>query len=737
MRSLLRRAVIVGTGLIAGVVWSGCTAKKATEYVTGISTQVSVPRDIKAIRLQISRDGALQYCQGYRVYDGKVILPRSLGSFASTGSAVTSGPISFTITGVTSDDLTADFFNGNCSPPNPNGSDSVHLLRRSTQPYIPDEIRFLPMPLKYSCYDKLCLSEDNSTDLTCKGGKCMPASLSEDQARLAFPPYQPELADGTGGDCFSLKECFNSGFPAVEVDPATCTYAVPLSASAPPPFNPLADPFRQQQCAVDSDCLTSGKCTILDPTAVAPNKPGRCEVFKPGTPWDGTNVQVVYDGGRNREILDLDADEGFVFSDPANPQRFKLAPGLCEMVKGVDDKGQPTTHRITAVLANGTCQPKRLAQPFCASDQNTVMGAKPDGTAANPNPPKVCNTVRLDPPKSALALVVANTSAHADFFASDKIATVDLPLQDPALAKTELSLFYSPGVNDLTQCTATAAAEIPLTNLGAVREQVTANLLSKKDSLVSGHDPAGGHLLHEVVGQAYQQLANLDATYFRRAVVILDNQYSPDCGGALAGDPTNLTDDGGDVGKAKRGELVTPADPTKAVYTYAIKLVVLPPEAVPTGDPVPDPDLNKIVIAGEPAGANYNPYSMGTGALAKNAKDAFQQIVNNLATCVYDVPTDNPLVPAPVDGATVSFTDPLTGTTSKIAHGDCTVENAPGAGWGFAATAPANKKRILLCKDSCTAYRNVLSNASNFALVYQQPAIAVPLFAHDPSCDPQ
>ncbi|MDF2693532.1 MAG: hypothetical protein K0S65_1915, partial [Labilithrix sp.] len=275
MPSFVRRTIILGTCLGAGMVWSGCEAKQATEYVTGISTQVSVPRDLKAVRVEVSVNGVPQFCQGYRVYDGKVQLPRSLGTFANSDRAITSGPITYTIAGVTSADTEAEFF-ATCRSAKVS-EDSVRILRRSRQPYIKDEILFLPMPLKYSCYDKQCGDEE-----TCKGGKCVSATLTEEQARLAFPRYSPDLVDGTGGSCFSSQLCMGAAAPAIVVDPDTCTYAVANTPSSPPPADPSVNPVRPP-CTTAANC-GSGVCEA----------DGKCAALPPGLPWEGTNVEVIY-----------------------------------------------------------------------------------------------------------------------------------------------------------------------------------------------------------------------------------------------------------------------------------------------------------------------------------------------------------------------------------------------------------------------------------------------------------
>lgn len=745
MRSFVRRATIVGVfGLGVTVLSSGCEAKKATQYVAGISTQMTVPRDLKAIRVEVNVGGFQTFCQGYKVYDGRVQLPRSLGAYPNNENALnTNLPITYTIVGLTEDfDPASDNpLYAFCAQPKI-GENGARILRRSRQPYVRDEILFLPMPLKYSCYDKAC--GDNET---CKGGKCVSDTLADP---TALARYTPELVDGTGGDCFSSQLCLGAAAPAILVDPDTCTYAVANSPSAPPPVDPLADPFRQIPCETAEEC-PSKLCTEVDPGAVPPAKKGRCEPLAAGTPWDGTNVEVVYDGGLNREVLDLDAEEGFIIPDPANPQRFRLAPGLCDMVKGTatNPAGAETgaacnenadcksdvcetrykapgcttncgfcssSHRITAVRASGTCQAKRISQPFCAADQEAQMGAADGGISSNPTPPDDCGVVELKPPRAALMVVVDNTQAHSAFFNAGEIQAVELPLKDPAFEKTDLSLVYAPVAGG---CAVDAPPVFPFEPAATGRVKMIDSFLgiaNDPGSLVPGAPRYEGAL-----ASSYAALTALpNSTYFKRAVVVIGNRdFDAESCAPIAGTPATLA-------QAAR---TAPVDPTKPINTYVIQLAKTDPTKA-LADDVLDPGLFPLVTAG--SAAPPNPDARGT---KKNAKDSFQQVINSLATCVYDV-ADNPRAPT-AEKDTISFSDPLLGTTTKVAwNAACTTEGAPGAGWNYGAAPGAGTKRIFLCQASCDAYRTTLAQASDFALIYQQPPIAVPVFAHKEACEP-
>jgi hypothetical protein len=115
------------------------------------------------------------------------------------------------------------------------------------------------------------------------------------------------------------------------------------------------------------------------------------------------------------------------------------------------------------------------------------------------------------------------------------------------------------------------------------------------------------------------------------------------------------------------------------------------------------------------------------------AQDAFQSIVNDLATCVYDVAD---AATRPQAGNVLSYSDPIDPTAPTVSlpfNAACSTEAVNGEGFGL---DPVNNKRIYLCKTSCDAYRGVLRNASLYAAQNLQPAIAVPMFSHAAGCEP-
>jgi hypothetical protein len=678
-RSSTCSALTLGAIAATALVWSGCDAKKQTEYVAGVSTQVQVPRDLKAIRVDVSVGGVVQFCRGYRVYDGKVQLPRSLGEFPSQGKPGPD-PITVTVSGFTEDfsETTGNSVFDNCTSVAPKVGDTTQgtrILRRSRQPYVTDSVLFLPMPLKYSCFDfKEC--EDESK--TCKAGRCVDARTDESK----LPKYTDDLVDGSGGTCFMASTCFAAAAPAVVVDADTCTYAVPNSPPSSPP----------------------------QLEGIPPNPFPRS--------GDGVNVEITYDGGLTREVLDKDDAEGFLIPDPVGkPQQFRLTAGLCDMVKGRSSGGpgarpldEETPHRITAVRVSGTCQAKSPFRPLCAADQLLSMGLDPNGVSANGSAPSGCQASEMRPPKAVL-LVVADDTHNSDLFYTQAAqSALGLSLADPAFQKTELGLGFFPGPGTCaTPGSFTDAVPPKLARLakGDVVAQFQ-NLGANSGALLKTLGTPVN--LDGALRDAYATLGSSTYdSYYRRAVFVLGNR---------------------DFDKATCGQ--TPAQraaaaavlPVHPVQTYVLML------ARDIGNPNPD-------VSFVPPGSNELAVAGGTGHVydARSnkgpAQDAFQQVVNDLATCTYDTSAGQT---RPGDQSTLSYTNPIDPTAKTVAikfNAACNTEAVAGEGFG---PDPTNPNRAYLCKKTCDDYRDVLRTASLYAAQNGQSPIAVPVFAHKPGC---
>lgn len=664
----VRNAAVACTALTLGVAsWSGCEAKKQTEYVAGISTQVKVPRDLKTIRIDVSLGGANVFCRAYRVYDGRVQLPRSLGSLPESNDRL-GEPITVTIVGFTEevgDDSRIEEYD--CYKAIKAG-ENARILRRSRQPYVRDKILFLPMALKYSCYDKDC--ETSGQDKTCKAGRCVDAAIDPQ----ILPVFSEDLVDGTGGGCFRASECFAAAVPPVVVNADDCTYALPNTPSAPPPV----------EGAPPNPITTAG---------------------------DGVNVQITYDGGFTSEILDKDELEGFTIPDPSKPQQFRLAPGLCDMVKGYDPEGKATGHRISAIRATGLCQAKSVFQPLCANDQLAAMGVDENGVAPE-GPDNACKPLELKPPKAALLLLADDTENSKLFFQQVGEATLGISLADPAFSKTEMGLQYFPGTGDAGAASCgTFTPAVPMTASDQAKNTIRQALVDRnpdapgnENTLAPLNAPV---LLDGALRDAYTLLADPDyEDYFRKAVLVLGNRDfdATTCTGET---PAKL------AGKARAEH---------GIETYA--LLLARDNQLPAEQPLPG--SFELAIEG------------GTSILydarkdKAPAQDALQRVVNDLATCIYDVANASE---RPKAGDSLSYSDPITYSTVVVPFDEsCNGQGTGESGWGL---DPSNPKRLFVCGTSCDDYRAVLRKAALYAQLSQQPATAVPIFAHAQGCGPE
>ncbi len=644
----LRSLLTLGTLSLTGLVWTGCEGKKQTELVAGISTQVRVPKDLKTIRVDVVVGGTPIKCDSYRVYDGKVQLPRTLGTLPLNDDN-RGLPVTITVAGYSEERLDGtsipQFADCATTPisikpvdPNTSRPDPAigRVLRSSRQTYSPEKILFLPMPLSFSCFDK----SDCKAEETCKAGRC--ATVDADVSKLA--EFSETMIDGAASTCFSIERCVNlTGQTPFVVDADKCIYAHPGTPSAPK--------------------LPAG----------AP------EIPKDG---DGLNVRAIYDGGAVTEVLDLDEQEGYFIPDAAKPQQFQLAPGLCDLVKGVDEKGKVTPHRISGLLSSGLCQSKTQRQPICDADLNKLMTGNETGQVTPQE--GVCTTVELKPTPNALVILLDGSVRLSDFYKDETVTrTLRLSLADPAFEATQLGLKVIPQGLD---CGNRVFQELDVNMQLALKAQTA--IAGKIADFVSGKtvlEPIATPLKTDAALEAAYSKLNEAAYsgYSRRGVLLLGNR---DFTGGKCTAGVKLAD------TIKKGKL----------KTYALLLG--------ENNAIQDTELQDA--ANDPT-VGLKLYD----ARKDQAKgsEAFSQITRDLTSCLYDVPGGR------LDAsATVSFYDPVRRQTVKV-------KSSPGctdkSGW----TDEGGKVRF--CESACDSLVTTLKDRSDIAIALGQPAQAVPIFA--------
>jgi hypothetical protein len=405
MRSLNSNAALaIGIAAIAGWgVWgeTGCSPTKPTEIVPGALTQVQVPKDLGAIKLTVLANGAQKFCRGYVVGpNGTVELPSTLGVISGASGTT----LTISLRGY--DDANSPDVN-NCegslavNSTDPVNGPGPRVLRQAVVSYVDQHTLFLPMPLSFSCYDKDCSAA--GSDSTCIAAQCASGGVEAD----SLAEFTPALIDGTG-ECFNPAQCFALSVPATVVDAASCLYTVPGSTQT-----------------------TAGGLNVrITYTDIA-------WVADPGTGLLGPQPGVPLE----REILSVDAREGFTIPDAAQPTQFQLAPGLCSLVQNATTPPQPTPssyHSISNVEVAVGCPSKLPLLPFCAGQQTGNVSTSTTPSAITCGVP-----VPLEPTPSALYLVMDDSgSMYAAFGPTGYATAMNLSFADPVFKHTYVAFRF-------------------------------------------------------------------------------------------------------------------------------------------------------------------------------------------------------------------------------------------------------------------------------------------------------
>jgi hypothetical protein len=449
---------LCAAGAVGG---TGCTAKKPTELVPGVSSQMVVPKDIAGISVEVIANGRQVFCTGYLVSPATHIvdLPSTLGVIPAQSADTV---VKITIRGYDAEGVNGgDFMNcmgaavgGGATTPT---KDSPRILRRSIQTYVDQHTLFLPMPLSYACQDKDCPEGS-----TCKGNQCVDAKIDA----TTLVDFDPTLIDGTGL-CFSPMQCFSDVVPAAPVDIDRCIFGVPAwDTSAVDPAlgtGVNVQVFYQDWTLRENTSLTgkpfeqvianAGETEILnvdDPGCGQPGKPA-CEGF---------TVLASSDAGAAAPEASLVSDAGDAGLN-YNPGglRIQLAKGLCDLVQaGRTPPASPakghtlTYHTISDIKIASACQPKQPLLPICAAERNNNP-VLPDSSTTGDG---VCNvSVPLTPAPSVLYLVMDQTAVmHGALGPGGSVTTLALSFNDPLFKRTYAGFKFMTG-ND-GECTTAA-----------------------------------------------------------------------------------------------------------------------------------------------------------------------------------------------------------------------------------------------------------------------------------------
>jgi hypothetical protein len=207
----MRRSRYLAAGLPAlalAVGTAGCTTQTG-ELIVVVQTDMSLPKDIDSIRLEVRASGASKYDETYEDLgsNGGLLLPATMGILAPDDPAT---PVTIRVTAR----------QGGPKPP----QGKIRVLREATTTIPQDRIATFHFPVSFLCdgsgedVDDVGNAQNSecAQGETCVAGACVPVS----EGGKTDPSYEPGevFGGGTGqndGTCFDVTTCMEGGAIAV------------------------------------------------------------------------------------------------------------------------------------------------------------------------------------------------------------------------------------------------------------------------------------------------------------------------------------------------------------------------------------------------------------------------------------------------------------------------------------------------------------------------------------------
>lgn len=201
----MTRTILRAAGCLVGVcvlAWFGCSTPQPTGIVVGVTSQIPLPRDLRAIHVLVEADGAAPSCTTY------ARLPITVDTRSSGGRSVT-----VTVAGFAQEPA------GDCA-----NLDGALLVRKARTTFVDGQLLYLPMALRHACALVACSATES-----CSAGECTPIDV--DSSGLIH--YSDALAYGDTSFCFPVSKCADNRAPVVPLgreDP--CTFVLPVKDPA-------------------------------------------------------------------------------------------------------------------------------------------------------------------------------------------------------------------------------------------------------------------------------------------------------------------------------------------------------------------------------------------------------------------------------------------------------------------------------------------------------------------------
>jgi len=374
----LRRLAIALTALAGGVLAAACTASPRGQLIVAFKTDMSLPKDVDAVRIIVfgAQNNTL-YNQSFgRDGDGELRLPATLAVVAPGESAEA---VKVRVIATKQSDV------------------GVRVLREVVTTVPPQRAATLEIPIQFLCdgsgeverdaagnvvrdeFGNAKIKNNCPDGLTCVAGSCVEAEV--DSATL--PDFTPEEVfgggDGSGnGNCFEAYECFKERtVAALDLDEFAASNKATCRAKA------------------------SGEINV----ALATQGSGTC--------------------GAKGCYVPLDANSDAGWKKASTEGLINLPSAICEKAS----KGE-IVGLVAAPVGTGTCAKKTAALPNCGpwSSTGTALYQKP-----NPALPTLIAAGQFNP----VSLALSTTDVY--WTASSTFDTNDEPLPDGAVKSVPLA----------------------------------------------------------------------------------------------------------------------------------------------------------------------------------------------------------------------------------------------------------------------------------------------------------
>ncbi len=202
--------------LVGALTWVGACAKtndeKIGQLMLTLQTDMSIPKDIDSVRIEVRSYGMLQFASDFDLGPGGLKLPATLGVVAGKDP---SAPVNIRVVAY---------------------QNKVARVLREVITTVPsDRVATLPVPLHWLCADARSVKTDPKGEVvsacpdeqTCVAGSCDTSTV--ESTKLSEYSEASVFGGGTAagdGKCFDLAGCFNTAFPLNAMQPG-CKLGIP------------------------------------------------------------------------------------------------------------------------------------------------------------------------------------------------------------------------------------------------------------------------------------------------------------------------------------------------------------------------------------------------------------------------------------------------------------------------------------------------------------------------------